>query len=48
MAPDTYQTTFALGRDRLVTLVNVPVDLTAAEAERLAAFVRVLAVGPPA
>lgn len=45
-APDAYQTTFALGRDRLVTLVNVPVDLTSTEAERLATFVRALGASP--
>lgn len=46
--PGTFQTALPLGPDRIVTLVNVPVDLSAAEAERLAAFVRMLAVGPPA
>jgi hypothetical protein len=44
----TYQTSLPLGPDRIVTLVNVPADLTAAEAERLAVFVRMLAVGSTA
>lgn len=38
----TYQTVVHLGRERFITLVNVPVDLTPAEAERLAAFVKLL------
>lgn len=42
-----YQTAVPLGRDRVVTLLNVPVDLTTAEAERLARFVRLLAVDSP-
>lgn len=41
-APGTYQTVVPIGRERFVTLVDVPVDLTAAEAERLAKFVRML------
>ena len=41
----TYQTVVPLGRERFVTLVNVPVDLTPAEAERVAAFVRLLPAG---
>ncbi|HEY0777676.1 MAG TPA: hypothetical protein VGD56_06890 [Gemmatirosa sp.] len=40
----TYQMVVPLGRDRFVTLANVPPDLTTAEAERLAAFVRLLPV----
>lgn len=40
-----YQTVLPLGPGRIVTLANVPVDLTAGEAERLAQFVRMLVVG---
>jgi hypothetical protein len=43
----TYQTVLPLAPGRIVTLVNVPVDLTPGEAERLAQFVRMLVVGPP-
>jgi hypothetical protein len=46
-APGTYQTALPLGRDRIVTLLNVPTDLTPAEAKRLAAFVEMLAVEAP-
>lgn len=42
--PGTYQTTLPLGPGRIVTLLNVPSDLTESEAERLATFVRMLAV----
>lgn len=40
----TYQTVLPLAPGRIVTLANVPVDLTAGEAERLAQFVRMLVV----
>lgn len=46
--PGTYQTAVPLGVDRIVTLLNVPADLTKAEAKRLAAFVEMLAVDPGA
>lgn len=39
-----YQTGFPVRAGRVITLLNVPEDLTAAEAERLAQFVRMLAV----
>lgn len=42
--PGSYQTAVPLGPDRIVTLFNVPADLTAAEADRLARFVKMLAV----
>lgn len=42
-----YQTAVPLGRGRIVTLLNVPEDLTRTEAERLAQFVKMLAVDPP-
>lgn len=40
----TYQSSFPVGPGRVVTLINVPEDLTPAEAEKLAQFVRMLAV----
>lgn len=43
----TYQTVLPLAPGRIVTLANVPVDLTTAEAERLAQFVRMLVVEGP-
>ena len=43
-APGTYQTAIPLGTNRIVTLLNVPADLTKDEAKRLAAFVQMLAV----
>ncbi len=46
LAPGTYQTSVPLSVDRIVTLVNVPADLTKAEAKRLAAFVEMLAIDP--
>jgi hypothetical protein len=46
-APGTYQTAIPLGPNRLVTLLNVPQDLTKEEARRLAAFVQMLAVDQP-
>lgn len=45
--PGTYQTAIPLGPNRLVTLLNVPQDLTKEEARRLAAFVQMLAVDQP-
>jgi hypothetical protein len=45
--PGTYQTAVPLSRDRIVTLLNVPADLTKAEAKRLAAFVEMLSVESP-
>lgn len=39
-----YQSSFPVGPGRVVTLMNVPEDLTSAEAEKLAQFVRMLAV----
>jgi hypothetical protein len=44
-APGTYQTMLPLAPGRIVTLANIPQDLTQAEAERLAQFVRMLVVG---
>lgn len=46
-ASGTYQTAVPLGPDRIVTLFNVPADLTLAEAERLSKFVKMLAVDSP-
>ena len=46
-APGSYQTAVPLGRDRIVTLLNVPTDLTVAEADRLSRFVKMLAVDSP-
>jgi hypothetical protein len=45
-APGSYQTAIPLAPGRIVILHNVPSDLTAAEAERLAAFVRMLPISP--
>jgi hypothetical protein len=39
-----YQSSFPVGPGRVITLLNVPEDLTAAEAERLAQFVRMLSI----
>ncbi|MGQ0814370.1 MAG: hypothetical protein ACT4O1_07870 [Gemmatimonadota bacterium] len=39
-----YQSSFPVRPGRVVTLSNIPEDLTAAEAEKLAQFVRMLAV----
>jgi hypothetical protein len=44
--PRRFHTSLPLGPDRIVTLQNVPVDLTKDEAERLASWVRMLAVAP--
>jgi hypothetical protein len=41
---DTYQSSLPVRPGLVVTLANVPYDLTRAEAERLAAFVKMLAV----
>lgn len=41
---DAYQSSFPVGPGRVVTLSNIPQDLTSAEAEKLAQFVRMLAV----
>lgn len=46
--PGTYQTSVPLGPGRIVTLANVPMDLTQAEANRLAKFVQMLALEPDA
>jgi hypothetical protein len=43
-APGTYQTAVAIGPHRIVTLMNVPADLTKEEATRIAEFVKMLAV----
>lgn len=40
---DGYQSAFPVRPGRVVTIANIPYDLTAAEAERLASFVRMLA-----
>jgi hypothetical protein len=42
--PGGYSTSFPVRPGVVVTLTNVPADLTAAEAERLAGFVRMLGV----
>lgn len=39
-----YQSSFPVRPGRVVTILNIPEDLTSAEAEKLASFVRVLAV----
>ena len=48
LIPGTYQTSVPLGPGRIVTLANVPMDLTTAEANRLVRFVQMLAVEPDA
>jgi hypothetical protein len=40
----TYQSSFPVGAGRVITVSNIPEDLTSAEAEKLAQFVRMLAV----
>ncbi len=40
-----FQSAFPIRPGRVVSIVNIPNDLTPAEAERLASFVRMLAVG---
>lgn len=42
-APGNFSSSFPIRPDHVVTVSNVPSDLTAAEAERLAKFVRMLA-----
>ncbi|MGQ0642860.1 MAG: hypothetical protein ACT4P6_19110 [Gemmatimonadaceae bacterium] len=44
--PGTYQSALPVRPGVVVTIANVPYDLTPAEAERLANFVRMLAVKP--
>ena len=44
-APGTYQTSFPLRPGTVVTLFNLPEDLSAAEAKRLSDFIAVLARG---
>lgn len=44
MSAGGYQSAFPVRPGRVVTLLNVPEDLTASEAERLAQFIRMLAV----
>lgn len=41
---DSFETTVPVRQGQLVTISNVPKDLTAAEAIRLAEFVKMLAV----
>ena len=45
-APGTYRSAIPVRPGVVVTLANVPYDLTKAEAERLAGFVRMLAIEP--
>lgn len=40
----TYQSSFPIGAGRVITVSNIPEDLTSSEAEKLAQFVRMLAV----
>jgi hypothetical protein len=40
--PATFTTAVSLGKDRVVTVANVPQDLTAAEAERICDLIQVL------
>jgi len=42
--PGGYSSSIPIRPDRVVTITNIPVDLSTAEAERLAKFVRMLAV----
>jgi hypothetical protein len=42
--PGTYPSSFPIRPGLVVTLVNIPYDLTSAEAERLASFIKMLAV----
>ena len=46
--PGTYQTSVPLGPGRIVTIANLPMDLTKAEADRLVKFVQMLALEPDA
>jgi len=45
-APGTYRSAIPVRPGVVVTIANVPYDLTKAEAERLAGFVRMLAIEP--
>jgi len=40
----TYRSAVPIRPDLVVTLINIPNDLTSAEAERIAGFVRMLAL----
>jgi hypothetical protein len=42
--PGTYRSAIPIRPGLVVTLVNIPSDLTSAEAERIAGFVRMLAL----
>lgn len=42
--PGTFHSSFPVGAGRVITLTNIPEDLTSAEAERLAQFVRMLSL----
>jgi len=44
MGPDAYQSSVPVRPGLVVTLSNIPFDLTTTEAERIASFVRMLAV----
>jgi hypothetical protein len=43
--PGGYQTAFPVRPGQIVTISNIPDDLTRAEAERLAQFIQMLATG---
>jgi hypothetical protein len=40
----TYQSSFPVGAGRVITVFNIPEDLTSSEAKKLAQFIRMLAV----
>ncbi len=40
----TYESSFPVGAGRVITVSNIPKDLTSSEAEKLAQFVRMLAI----
>ena len=40
----TYQSSFPVGAGRVITVSNIPEDLTSSEAEKLAQFIKMLAV----
>lgn len=42
--PGTYHSSFPVGPGRVITVSNIPEDLTSSEAEKLAQFVKMLAV----
>lgn len=44
--PDSFSTAFPIRRGHIVTLNNIPDDLTAEEAERLASYIKLLGVEP--